>query len=1612
MFPGGGAQYAGMARDLYETEPVFADWMDRGLDHLQKQLDYDIRALWLPEAGGEDAANERLKQPSVQLPLIMILEYALAQLWISWGVRPAALVGHSMGENTAACLAGVMAFEDCIDLVLLRGRLFDAVPEGGMLSIALPLADVEELIGDDLDIASVNAPELTAVSGPKSALNRLSQLLTEREVEHQPIRIDIAAHSRMLDPILQKYGDFLAKIQLHPPKIAIMSNRTGTALTPEQATNPAYWTGQLRNTVMFADCISTLSTNPERVFLEVGPGKALSALAGMHPEISPGQVLSSLRHPDQDIADDACFLGVIGRLWACGVEADWDQIWGEARRNRLPLPTYAFQRSRYFIEPGQAVASAETAAPERADAIADWGYRPVWRPKLADCALDVTLDLSEAPLSWLVFEDETGFAAPALTRLEEAGHHITRVRTGDTYARLDDGSYLIAPEQGLPGYEALLQDLEQSGHLPDRIAHFWLVTERESFRPGASFFDRNLETGFYSLTHIAQALASVDNDLAPHIEIFTNGAARTGNEPLRYPEKAMVSGPAGVIPREFPGVTCAWTDIELARRATGLMARLRGAIPPDLTTRLLEELLADPSSRTAAWRGDRRLELDWRAMSLPEADNPVFRPGGTYLITGGHGGIGQTLATHLLREYGANVALVSREELPPRDQWSRFLRSHSPANRTVQRIQAVLALEDIGNGRVLPLAADVCNSDQMQAAVEKIHAEFGALHGVLHGAGDISDGPILAKTEADIARVFAPKVSGLRVLDALFPDGSIELMVLFSSSSTVTRPAGQVDYVAANEYLNAYAAHRQGDQTRVVAIDWGVWADTGMTAEAMAARHRDGDPMQRIPCEQPLLDDSGFDAGGCPFFVSRFSSDDWIMDEHRLADGTALMPGTGYVELLAQALRAQGIENGFEIRDLYFLRPLVAATAAAETVVRLVPSPDGYDFTVHSTLSGGGYAINAQGQILLEDMRSRQFDVEAASARCPDIPEFPACERLRSPQEAHLNFGQRWHVLDHMALGQGEGFARLSLPEIAAQDGCLLHPGLMDLATGWAISLVPDYRGQTLWVPVSYGRLCVHAPLTGSICSHVRLNPMSDSGVALFDITLSDPQGRVLVEIERFQMKRLDGLLDLSPPAKPDATAEDLGLTRSETRQPLSPEERRLHHNIGKGIRREEGPEALIRALATGRSQVVISSLDLPALVAQAAQSGAPRQQSEQSFERPQLDTDFVAPRNPTEQALADQFASLLGVSGVGIDDSFFDLGGHSLVAVRLFSWIKRHFDVEFPISVLFEAPSIAALAELIIQQTGGGISNEPSPANGDTATGQEAPRFTHLVKLHPGDGTGRRPFFLVAGMFGNVLNLRQLALLVGRDRPVYGLQARGLIGSDEPHCDMREAARDYLTEIRSIQPEGPYHLGGFSGGGITAYEMARQLQENGQQVASLVLLDTPLPERPLLNRRDRLLIKMHEIRSKGLRYLTEWAGNRIRWEIEKRQPAQAETGTVPEFNNRKIELAFRHAAATYSLERWDGPVTLFRPPLDRHWQVSEGNWVSREREYVFADNDWTRWAPQVQVVEVPGDHDSMVLVPNVSTLADQVRRVLDASEPDPRTAFRTGPGQITTAAE
>jgi len=1576
MFPGGGAQYAGMARDLYATEPVFADWMDKGLSVLQPKLDYDIRALWLPEPGQEAAAQERLKRPSVQLPLIMITEYALAQLYMSWGVRPAALVGHSMGENTAACLAGVIGFEDCIGLVHLRGSLFDTIAAGGMLSVPLAEPELRPYLVGDLDLASVNAPGLCVVSGPDAALVALAAVLAAAEVETQRIQIDIAAHSRMLEPILAQFGAFLAQTRLSPPQLPIISNQTGLLLTDAQATSPDYWVQHLRNTVNFQACMATLMAEPGRVYLEMGPGRALSSLAQANG-VAAGQVIAALRHPDQAVADDAWHVASIARLWACGVPVDWEPIWGGAARKRVVLPNYAFQRKAYFIAPGVASDVAAQAVPQRIDGIANWGWKPHWRP--ASTGVDYDSDFADAAKqTWLIFVDDTGLGADCAARLRRAGHAVMTVRAGDSFGRDGEGGYSLAAERGREGYDLLIRDLVARGHVPNRIAHFWLVTRGERFRPGSSFFHRNIEQGFYSLLFLAQALAEENLPRPLHLTVLTSAAAQVKAEGLAYPEKATVLGPVRVIPRELPGMTVATLDVLLPDAPRRGVADLGG-----LTDAVMEELLAEPQNTVAALRGGKRYELGVKPAALP--DDQLQMPQDAHvLITGGFGGIGLTIAEDLIRRFGARITLIARRNLPERPTWPNYLAKHDPSDPIERRIQAVQRLEALG-GAVLVLAADVCNLEDMRAAVAKATGQFGTIHAVIHAAGVVDDGPLMLKTPAEVEEVFAPKLHGTLILDRLFPDGAVALMVLFSSTSTLTGPAGQIDYVAANEYLNAFAKARAGGKTRVVALNWGIWTGVGMAAEALADR-AGAPPAPRLPIAAPMLDEASFDAQGNRMFTAHYGVDRWVLDGHRTAAGQALVPGTGYIEIVAEALRAQGEATAFELRDLYFLRPLAVADAESRAIrARLIRSDEGYGFDLRSAVPANGrvgWQLHVQARVVPMGQVAAQIDVALIAARLP-APELG--EGLRSPQEQHLAFGPRWRVLRSRSLAGNEGLARLTLPAAFASEtqDWLLHPALLDFATGWAMGLIAGYQPDHLWVPVSYARIAVLRPLPADVVSWVRNTGQNRAGdgSAQFDITLATPDGAVCVEIEGFTMHRLEGQLSFGAP-----DLRGLDFDAGAVAKPTSPAEERLLQAFALGITPAEGAEAFSRAVAQGAGQIIVSSLDLPALIRQTAAAEAAKVEGK-SFDRPDLDTAYVAPRNDVERSLVGFWQELLGVAQVGVEDSFFDLGGHSLIAVRLFAMVKKAYRVDFPISVLFEAPTIARCAALITDQIGAV----------DAPVKLAAPlrRFTHLVPMHQGEGGARRPFFLVAGMFGNVLNLRHLAQLLGGDRPFYGLQARGLYGDAAPHQTLPAAAADYIAELRQVQPHGPYVLGGFSGGGLTAWEMAQQLEAAGEVVQLLVLLDTPLPLRPSLSRADKALIKLAELRAKGPRYVAEWARNRWAWERAKReQPAEVATAT--QFHNAAIEAAFRAALPGYDLPKRHGQTVLFRPPLDRHWQVSAGNWVSRAKEYVFADNDLTRFAPALEVVEVPGDHDSMVLEPNVRVLAARLRAALAKAEASP----------------
>ncbi|HEU4407576.1 MAG TPA: type I polyketide synthase [Polyangiaceae bacterium] len=351
LFPGQGAQRVNMGRGLYEREPAFRKQVDACAERLRPHLGLDLREALYPPGGGSEDDERRLRQTRLAQPALFVTEYALARLWMSWGVRPAAMIGHSVGEFVAACLAGLFSLDDALALVAARGRLADGCPPGAMLSVALPAAEVRAALAPPLCLAAINAPAQCVVSGPADAVDALEEHLTRaRGARCRRLPVSHAFHSSMLEPMLEPFAEALRRVAFQAPRLPWVSNLTGTWVTPAEAASPGYWLSHLRETVNFADGVGEILKDPGRVLLEVGPGQALGALAREHGAHTEAHTVLASAGRREGPPDDEQVAAAVGRLWLAGVTIDWPAVYAKQRRRRVPLPTYPFERKRHWVD--------------------------------------------------------------------------------------------------------------------------------------------------------------------------------------------------------------------------------------------------------------------------------------------------------------------------------------------------------------------------------------------------------------------------------------------------------------------------------------------------------------------------------------------------------------------------------------------------------------------------------------------------------------------------------------------------------------------------------------------------------------------------------------------------------------------------------------------------------------------------------------------------------------------------------------------------------------------------------------------------------------------------------------------------------------------------------------------------------------------------------------------------------------------------------------------------------------------------------------------------------------------------------------------------------------
>jgi phthiocerol/phenolphthiocerol synthesis type-I polyketide synthase E len=822
LFSGQGSQFAGMGADLYRGEPVYRAAVDRCSDLLQKPLQRDLREILFAPAGDLTVNETRYAQPA-----LFVTEFALALLWQQRGLRPAAMLGHSIGEYVAAHLAGVMSLEDALMLVAARGRLMQAMPPGAMAAVQLDSERLTSWLSEQgcaAEIAAINAPRMCTIAGASHAMAECVKRLEAQGIETRLLHTSHAFHSSMFDPVLAPFTAIVEKVALSPPTLPYISNVTGDWISPQKAVSPAYYAQHLRQTVWFEAGMRVLARDPTLHFLEVGPGNALTSLARLCLVPDGMRRTSASFGAARDKPGEAeGLLETAGRLWLAGVPLDWVGLHGGSAPKRVPLPTYPFERKSHWVE-AAAPAPSPTAADgssafARKDHVHDWLFAPTW---LRGDKLNASLPHLNG--TWLVVGGTDALASAVAAGIDAAGGDPLRVQEGASYARRPDGSCFLRPGDA-EDVAALSRDARSGGKTIAGAIILWgLEAEAENKV-------RQLRVLYHAQVAFASGLrASLKAPV--RLIIATSGAQSVLDEPITFVDAAAAYGPVLALPGEVEGLHLRLVDLVTDTRL----------LPPEAAAALVAEAATADAENQVAWRVGRRWLRRFEPCPLPAPtpDTLPLRQGAVVLITGGLGGMGLAIAGHLANRKQARLLLTARSAIPPRAQWDDWLNAHPHDENSAALIKALHAIEAAG-GEVEVAVADVADRAAMRDAIDVARNRWGGIDAVIHAAGIPGSGELsILKSANDVEAVFAPKAGGLEVLLQVLGDASLELVVLMSSINSVVGAPGAGDYAAANAVLDAFVESDRvpPNWRRVVSFNWGAWREVGMAAKLVVPAGR------------------------------------------------------------------------------------------------------------------------------------------------------------------------------------------------------------------------------------------------------------------------------------------------------------------------------------------------------------------------------------------------------------------------------------------------------------------------------------------------------------------------------------------------------------------------------------------------------------------------------------------------------------------------------------------------------------------------------------------------------------------------------------------------------
>ncbi len=817
LFPGQGSQFPKMGFDLYQKNSIFKDYFDRCVEILTPLLGLDIREILFPADEDIKKSQENLKQTKITQPVLFAFEYALAKTLEKFNVKPFAMIGHSVGEYVAACIAGVFSLEDGLKLITKRGELMQSLPHGSMLAVSLSEKEIQPYISEKVSLATINSPNMCVLSGETDEVEKVKEQLDAKDIFCRLLQTSHAFHSAMMEPILGEFRDVINSLTLNKPQIPFISNLTGKRITDEEATDAEYWVKHIRNAVRFSENVEQLLDEGELIWLEVGAGQTLANLTKQHFENPNSATIVQLAGGVQDkLPDEMIFLKALGQLWQNGVNVEWKTLYGENEPRRIMLPTYQFDRKKYWLKfnAGQTPGDSST---NRTDVMPldKWFYVPVWK-QMRPLTAKSPAERSQDKIA-LIF-DEKNKAFKDIESLSDETE-ILKIKIGNEFVEENENEFKFNPHSA-DDFQKLFTAFIKNSNTPDVIVYALPLTGSEKHDDTAEEFKNELEEYFYPLLNLTKAIVKA-NILKPlNIIVMTDNLDRvTGSEEIRA-EKSTLAGLCKVITQENPNLNVSIIDTD----KNGISENFNGKFK----NYLLEDHVVREYRLATAFRNKSQWELNYENIDLQktETENSRIKEGGTYLITGGLGGVGLILARHLANNYKANLVLLGRSGFPQKTAWDDYPNPDSKDESKAEKIRILKEFESFG-ANVLVLSADVSDKKQLAEAFDQAEEMFGKIDGVIHGAGVSGNRSVRTIPETGVEECnwhFEPKVFGLQNLSEIIEGRNIEFCLLLSSLSAVLGGLGFTAYSAANNYMDAFVRkNNRHSKTLWQTVDWDGW---------------------------------------------------------------------------------------------------------------------------------------------------------------------------------------------------------------------------------------------------------------------------------------------------------------------------------------------------------------------------------------------------------------------------------------------------------------------------------------------------------------------------------------------------------------------------------------------------------------------------------------------------------------------------------------------------------------------------------------------------------------------------------------------------------------------